>query len=77
MLAALAWQTQQPQWTKQEGEFIPHLATWLNQRRFEDEPFEVVLKPRYYGWECPHQPPCEQRHWCALKTAKAELGGES
>ena len=26
-----------PQWQKDEGQFIPHPATWLNQRRWEDE----------------------------------------
>lgn len=25
------------QWNKNEGEFIPHATTWLNQRRWEDE----------------------------------------
>lgn len=24
-------------WARQEGKFIPHLSTFLNQRRFEDE----------------------------------------
>lgn len=26
------------QWTKDNGAFIPHASTWLNQRRWEDEP---------------------------------------
>lgn len=26
------------QWKKDNGQFIPHPATWLNQRRWEDEP---------------------------------------
>jgi hypothetical protein len=26
-----------PQWTKDNGQFIPHAATWLNGRRWEDE----------------------------------------
>ena len=26
-----------PQWQKDDGQFIPHPATWLNQRRWEDE----------------------------------------
>ena len=25
------------QWREQNGRFIPHLATWLNQGRWEDE----------------------------------------
>ena len=37
MLKALAlWKTSQ-QWTKDGGQFIPHPATWLNGRRWEDE----------------------------------------
>jgi hypothetical protein len=26
------------QWQRDGGQFIPHPATWLNQRRWEDEP---------------------------------------
>jgi hypothetical protein len=37
MLAALTWQRRQRDWTKDDGAFIPHPATWLNQRRWEDE----------------------------------------
>jgi hypothetical protein len=37
MLMALAWQRDQPQWTKDEGTFVPHASTWLNGRRWEDE----------------------------------------
>ena len=40
VLSALAWQRNQPKWLENSGEFIPHMATWLNQRRWEDEPFE-------------------------------------
>lgn len=34
---ALDWQTQQPDWQTDSGKFIPHAATWLNGRRWEDE----------------------------------------
>lgn len=37
--AALAWQRTQPGWLKDGGQYVPHAATWLNKRRFEDEPF--------------------------------------
>lgn len=37
MLAAIDRQKQSPQWTKDGGQFIPHPATWLNGRRWEDE----------------------------------------
>lgn len=36
-LSALQWQKKSDQWTKEHGQFIPHPATWLNQRRWEDE----------------------------------------
>jgi hypothetical protein len=36
---AIAWQITQPQWQKDGGQFIPHAATWLNQKRWQDEPF--------------------------------------
>ena len=37
VLAALAWQRESPQWTKDGGEFIPHPATYLNGRQWEDQ----------------------------------------
>ena len=40
-LKALEWQKLQPQWTKDSGRFIPHPSTWLNQKRWEDEPVKV------------------------------------
>jgi len=41
MLEALAWQVRQPGWTKDGGVYIPHGSTWLNQARWEDEPFHA------------------------------------
>lgn len=37
MLMAIVAQKRTPQWTDDNGRFIPHPATWLNQRRWEDE----------------------------------------
>ncbi len=37
MLSALKKQKASRQWTKDNGEFIPHPATWLNQERWNDE----------------------------------------
>lgn len=37
ILAALSVQKQSSQWTRDGGQYIPHPATWLNQRRWEDE----------------------------------------
>lgn len=48
VLSALAWQKRSDQWTKNNGEFIPHPATYLNQRRWEDQPPEE--KPVVYDW---------------------------
>jgi hypothetical protein len=38
LMRALAWQTRSEQWTRDGGQFIPMPATYLNQRRYEDEP---------------------------------------
>jgi hypothetical protein len=36
--AALAWQRSSPRWLEDGGRFMPHPATYLNGRRWEDEP---------------------------------------
>ena len=38
MHAALRWQKRSPDWTRDAGQYIPHPATWLNARQWEDEP---------------------------------------
>lgn len=38
IVAALSWQCKQEQWTKEGGKYIPMPATYLNQRRWEDQP---------------------------------------
>ncbi len=35
-------------WLKDDGQFIPHPATFLNQRRFEDSPKSKALKKKIY-----------------------------
>lgn len=37
VLTALESQKQSEQWKKDNGQFVPNPATWLNQRRWEDE----------------------------------------
>ena len=37
ILRAIAAQSRSPQWLKDGGQFIPHPATWLNGKRWEDE----------------------------------------
>lgn len=36
VLKALNWQRRSRQWLKDDGDFIPHPSTYLNQRRWED-----------------------------------------
>jgi hypothetical protein len=38
ILEALIWQKKSEQWTKDNGQFIPHPATYLNNQRWLDEP---------------------------------------
>lgn len=37
MLLAIGKQMKTVQWQKDDGQFIPHPSTWLNQKRWEDE----------------------------------------
>jgi len=39
--ASLEWQKQSDQWTKENGQYIPNPSTYLNQKRWEDEPREA------------------------------------
>ena len=46
MLAALAWQRCQHDWTKDNGQFIPYPAVWLNKGRWKDEkPSSAQVSP--------------------------------
>lgn len=38
MLNAIKQQRASPQWTRDNGQYIPNPATWLNQGRWDDEP---------------------------------------
>ncbi len=42
LLDAVEAQKRSPQWTRDGGQFIPYPATWLNQRRWEDEIAEAT-----------------------------------
>ena len=44
ILGAVEKQKQSDQWTRDGGQYIPHPATWLNGRRWEDE--TVAAKPK-------------------------------
>jgi hypothetical protein len=39
-IKALAWQKSSDDWTRDNGQFIPNPATYLNQARWNDEPFD-------------------------------------
>ena len=49
MLRALDWQKRLPEWTKDGGQFVPYPATWLNARRWEDEPESAPEPPKPKG----------------------------
>ena len=54
MLLNIRKSKESAQWQESGGQFIPHPATWLNQRRWEDEPpkpQEVYRKPRKDDYE--------------------------
>ena len=38
MLDTLTWQAKSEQWQRNDGQFIPNPATWLNQGRWDDQP---------------------------------------
>ena len=46
LLAAIAVQKQSAQWKKNNGEFIPHPTTWLNEGRWDDELAESSEIPK-------------------------------
>jgi 5-methylcytosine-specific restriction endonuclease McrA len=47
IMHALEQQKDSPEWRKENGRYIPHPATWLNKRRFEDEnPSPVSIEGR-------------------------------
>lgn len=42
VVAAVEAQKLWPQWTRDDGQYIPNPATWLNQGRWDDEPPTVI-----------------------------------
>lgn len=52
MLAALERQKASEGWTKEGGRYIPYPATWINQRRWEDEePPTAKVIPKYSDFD--------------------------
>ena len=53
LLSALERQRGDPQWQRENGRFIPHPVTWLNQARWEDEAASPLPQDcGLYGVEC-------------------------
>lgn len=46
LLAAIEQQKKSAQWQKDNGQFIPHPATWLNGKRWEDQVETVSTAPQ-------------------------------
>ena len=44
ILAAVEWQSKCDQWQRDNGQYIPYPATWLNQQRWEDEDVQITSK---------------------------------
>jgi hypothetical protein len=42
LIAAVQRAAQTQQWLRDNGQYIPHPATWLNQRRWEDQPDAIA-----------------------------------
>ena len=54
VLDSLRWQRKQEDWTKDAGKFVPYPATWLRDKRWQDEmPYELQKRqpppPRVLG----------------------------
>jgi hypothetical protein len=43
MVGAVKAQRGSPQWAKDAGQFIPHLSTWLNEGRWQDEAGPITV----------------------------------
>lgn len=53
MAAGLERDKRSRQWTKDNGDYIPHASTWINQRRWENEgvdPSQLPTPPDPGGW---------------------------
>lgn len=46
ILSAIADQKTSRQWLNENGRYIPHAATWLNQRRWDDTPTPALTEAR-------------------------------
>lgn len=53
LLRAIEIQAETKQWKQDDGQFIPHPSTWLNQQRWEDTPVtaEKPRSPAFIAWQ--------------------------
>lgn len=70
MLSFLERQKKSAQWTKDDGQYIPYPATWLNGRRWEDEPTETLEQERPTGLNRLNKPPDSKEPPIASAIAK-------
>ena len=47
LMTGLIQQKTSPDWVKDGGQFIPHASTWINGRRWEDEPTSMGSNPTH------------------------------
>lgn len=87
MLAAIAVQRASERWRKNDGQYIPNPATWLNAARWEDEVPQSACErwaaeppPSSQAYVCLHEPKCgayaqhkERLEWEAVKAQRAEV----
>ncbi len=74
MLAAIKAQSQSEAWRKDDGQFIPYPATWLNQGRWMDEQkVEVAAPPPVEVWKGP--PPMTPEEKAAANEARIRALG--
>lgn len=69
-LGAIAQQRDAIDWRKENGKYIPNPATWLNGRRWEDEPGRIAPSPRLPG------PPIAVAELAAAKAHELEEAAE-
>lgn len=66
ILIAIAWQRETPQWTKDDGQFIPYPASWIRGECWLDEPVDTKRTPtEHWRDECSrlHNGACHNATW--------------
>ena len=71
LLRAVEDQKRTHGWRKDGGRYIPHPASWLNGRRWEDEVDASARAENPCGFGCPHDPYCRDP-WACLALRRAD-----